>query len=33
MEGDQDAADAAGVQHVRNVREEILRKIGAGAAA
>ncbi|WP_313311633.1 GntR family transcriptional regulator [Pulveribacter sp.] len=32
MDGDQDAADAAGMQHVRNVREEILRKIGGDAA-
>lgn len=32
MDGDEDAADAAGVDHVRNVREAILRKIEADAA-
>ena len=31
VEADEEAADAAGMDHVRNVRAEILRKMGAGA--
>ena len=31
VNGDEDAADKAGMKHVRNVREEILRKIEADA--
>lgn len=33
MDADEEAADAAGVNHVRNVREEIMRKIGTDAVA
>ncbi len=32
MDGDEEGADTAGVDHVRNVREAILRKIEADAA-
>ncbi|ART49482.1 GntR family transcriptional regulator [Acidovorax carolinensis] len=32
MDADEEAADAAGMNHVRNVRAEILRKIGAEPA-
>jgi DNA-binding FadR family transcriptional regulator len=30
LDGDEAAADEAAVAHVRNVREEILRKLAAG---
>ncbi len=31
LKGDEQAADAAGMQHVRNVREAIVRRLGAPA--